>query len=578
MLNAASHALSLLLATYSFASSSSFLCPSIVVHDGSIRLNANEKVLICGDEKSSEGWKKIPNAQARLLLTGVMHNLGYMNPRFESESDILHIWPGEPSKITSLQVRGGREFLNPEKKRKIVGEILTQERLDQVNSWVDWNLKRHGFACPKLTLEAHSWDGAVLVTNSENIQQYIVSFDHDQLDGLNPTVLKRYQPFELGDLYDIRETQLMSQRMLADGLFQNAYFSTQCELDQVKLNLNTATEKPKLLQFGIGASTEEFPFIELSLKNTRLDAAASSLNSVLHLSPRVLSLNVSSALYWFPIFPMIFFAPRFDVSREIESSYTLDTSRIGADIGRNWDTWNTRMVALVGPTLNYSNTLEGIGPTETKYLTFDASLTALSHAYEYLLSTQSEGWTGSILYQGRLRGLGSNFNGHRYEINYKYLWNIGGYSPPLIILGTRIQAVAVTSDSIDLSQNLAQIPIEDRLFLGGDQDLRGFSRKSINNNNLGYLTSSYIGFDLRLIEQLPYHLQPLLLVDIARLGAQSWTLQAPVFTSEGFGLRWSSPFGTVRGYIAHGHIFSGDESTENYPQQWVYFLSFGQEF
>lgn len=568
----------LFFSTQAFAVSGNSVCSNIYIQDGEIQLNANEKVLICGAPRGTEGWQEVPVTQAQILLQGVLQNLGYLNPRFERQGGILHVWMNEPTKITRLIVHGADGVLIPEKKRKVLGENLTRERLDQVSAWATLGLQHRGFACPKLSVEAHGWDGSVLVNNEGDVRQRIEILKHDKLDGLNPDVLKRYRAFEDGDLYDIRETQLMTRRMLSDGLFQGAYFTNECEGDRVRLSLQTSIEKPKLLRFGVGASTEEFPFMELSLKNARLDPYASSLTSVLHLSPRLQSLSVASELYWLASWPRIYLGPRFAATQEIESSFTLNTLRLGADLGRNWDQWHLRFLLKAGPTLNYSRTVEGLGPSEAKYLTLDGSLSVLSHNYEYFMANQFEGWMASLQYRGRRQGLGSAINANRYEVNYKYLWNIGRYAPPLFVLGSRVQAVLVTSDDADRDLSLSQIPLEDRLFLGGDSDLRGFGRKSINNGDLGHLTALYVGFDLRLIEELPYHLQPLLLWDGAQLGAHPGTLQAPMYTSEGIGLRWPSPFGTLRGYVARGHIFNGNAATFSYSQQWIYFLSFGQEF
>jgi outer membrane translocation and assembly module TamA len=55
-------------------------------------------------------------------------------------------------------------------------------------------------------------------------------------------------------------------------------------------------------------------------------------------------------------------------------------------------------------------------------------------------------------------------------------------------------------------------------------------------------------------------------------------LEEPIFVSEGFGLRWASPFGTLRGSAARGEIYNEAGVADEYPQEWVYFLSFGQEF
>ncbi|RYZ82892.1 MAG: hypothetical protein EOP06_20945 [Proteobacteria bacterium] len=134
---------------------------------------------------------------------------------------------------------------------------------------------------------------------------------------------------------------------------------------------------------------------------------------------------------------------------------------------------------------------------------------------------------------------------------------------------------ASDSDAQDVRSIL---PKEYKIFYGGDQTLRGFGREVLVNHGRGYLTALYVGFELRLVEEIPFGVQPFLLWDLGKFGDQSHTLDAPLFSSEGLGARWSTPFGSLRGSIARGRIFSGDASTADYVQQWVYFFSFGQEF
>ncbi|NJL24096.1 MAG: BamA/TamA family outer membrane protein [Calothrix sp. SM1_5_4] len=165
-----------------------------------------------------------------------------------------------------------------------------------------------------------------------------------------------------------------------------------------------------------------------------------------------------------------------------------------------------------------------------------------------------------------------------FEINGKNLWNFGGYSPPLLVLASRIQGIAVSANPVALSRDRNVLPTDYRVFMGGDENLRGFTRRGLNNSRLGYLSALYLGFELRLIGELPYRIEPFLLWDAARMGDRRFTLDPPLFTSEGLGVRWASPFGTLRGTAARGEIHQGDDSTREYSEEWVYFVSFGQEF
>jgi outer membrane protein assembly factor BamA len=230
--------------------------------------------------------------------------------------------------------------------------------------------------------------------------------------------------------------------------------------------------------------------------------------------------------------------------------------------------------------LNYVNTVRGIGPNDISFLSWEGSWLTSSRDYELFTRDRFSGWQGGVEYRGQRKGVGSPINVDRYEVNMKNLWNVGGLVPPLVVLGARVQGVAVnsTKTNLDPSKEHELLPADYRVFYGGDENLRGFSRQSLNNNGLGYLTALYFGLEMRLIEELPYHLEPFLLFDGAALGDRRVTLDHPLFLSEGLGLRWASPFGTLRGSLAKGRILHEDQTTEGYRQEWVAFVSFGQEF
>lgn len=554
------------------------LCDHIELQEGRLSLNENERILVCGSDKSAEGWKDVPIPQARYQLNVILQNKGYLNAKFERQGETLKVWPGDRRKISSLEVTGGGGLVKPEKKRKVVGEALEPEKLDEISDWVKLVLRSRGYACPQVNLNAQAWDGLVRVDIEQGARQKVSRIEVVGLEGLDEDVLARFRAFHDGDFYDVRETQLTTSRMMDQGLFQSAYFVTQCKGDEVDLKLMTAVGKPRIFRFGLGASTEEFPFADVWFKNTKLDNMASNLTANAHVSNILQSLEAGSELYILPYTKRTYFGPRFKVSRESERAFEVLYAKAGADIGRTWDWGNARYKGRAGPTLNYTDTMRGEGPSGAKYLSWEGSLSTMNHVYEVFTRDQREGWIGTFDYRGQREGLGSEINVDQYKLSIKYLWNIGGYFPPLFVLATRAAATAVDSKQDLEGENRERLPLDYRIFLGGDQSLRGFARQSLDNGGRGYLTALEGGFELRLIEEVPYKLEPFILWDVARVGDSRYTLKKPIFTSYGGGLRWASPFGTLRGSLAKGRIYRGNDTTDSYRQETVGFLSFGREF
>lgn len=554
------------------------ICPHILLRDGTLSLNGNEAVLVCGSEHGGEGWVEVPVPQAQLHLTAILRNLGYLEPRFERRGNELDVWPGARTIIASLRVDEPSGLLDPTRVRKVLRQPLVPDRLNHVETWANQLSRSRGHACPDITVEAHAWDGSVNVNAKLGDRQRIASLDPGDLDGLNPDVLDRYRPFEIGDEYDVRKTGIMAGRLLGTGVFQSAYFTNSCAGAETRLKLETSIGRPRILRFGIGGSTEELPFFDVTFRNTRLDAQASSFTALAHASPRRLTVGAQSELYWFPGWHRTFLGPRADYTRKIEPSYETGTAKAGADIGVNFDRWDTRFTLKAGPTLNNTRTYKGLGPAEISYPTLDGSLALMSHVYESGMRDQYDGWNANFIYRSQSRGLGSRIDVSHYEVDLKHLWNLGAYWPPLLVLGSRLQTIVVDAPNLTTAVNDQIVPTEERIFAGGDDNLRGFGRKEISNGDVGFLTFAALGFELRLIEELPWHLQPFLLTDAGQLSPARYTLDPPLYVSQGIGLRWPSPLGTLRGSAASGRVWRGNATTDTVPQTWVYFFSFGQEF
>lgn len=556
------------------------LCDNIRLEEGSLALSRNAKLLVCGSGKrGQEGWTDVPLPQAQYQLGVLLQGEGYLHPRFERNGQTLSVWSGPLERIEHFDIEGAEGLLKPSRKRQIVGERLTPEKLDEIKHWAESELRALGYPCPKIEVRAQAWDHRVVLTIAPHGRRRVGNFAFEGLEGLDTETIARYQATEPGAWYDVRESQLTASRLLNDGLFQSAYVLDQCRGDdQVDLTLKTQVGRPRIFRFGVGASTEEFPFARIWFKNARLDDRASSFTSTLYASPRLQSLDLGAEFYRLPFSRRMFWGPRLLTARSKERSGEVNRAEFGADLGRWWDARGTRMQARFGPTLNYVDTVEGVGPTKLTFVSWTGRYAVMTHPYELFTREQREGWTADFTYRGQREGIGSPINVDRYEVNAKHLWNITRQSPPLLVLGSRVQAIAVNANPTLLGEGDKTLPQDYRVFYGGNQNLRGFVRQSLTNHKLGYLTALYLGFELRLVEQLKYHLEPFLLLDSAQLGERRFTLDRPVFTSSGLGLRWSSPFGTLRGSFARGRIFDGDEDTDEYKQEWVSFLSFGQEF
>lgn len=554
------------------------LCDNITLHEGDFSLSSNERVLVCGSQNGAEGWRDVPIPQASYHLKVLLQEKGYLNPRFERNGDRLDVWSGPREEFSDLKVEGADGLLQGSKKRKIRGEPITPDKLDEISQWAETELRSQGFACPSVDVTVQAWDGLAKVSVAPGLRQKVAEIKRTGLERLHPQTLDRYLAFEPGDTYDVRETQLTVSRLLADGLIQSAYFTTSCLNDEVSLHLRADVGQPRLLRFGVGASTEEFPFVDIWFKNARLDDRASSLTATIHASPILQSGNVGAELYILPWTDRSFFGPNLRVARKSERHLEELSAKLSADLGRNWDMWKSRFRGRLGPTLNYVNTISGQGPDDVSFVSWEGSLIAMSHDYEWGLRNQFSGWEGAFDYRAQRKGIGSYLNVDRYEADFKHLWNVGSFAPPLFVLGARTEAIAVNSKNKVDDPNREQLPGDYRVFYGGDDNLRGFSRQVLNNRDFGYFTALYAGLELRLIKELPWNLEPFLLYDFAKLGDGRLNLDDPVFTSWGLGVRWASPFGTIRGSAARGEIFAEDEVADTYPQEWVYFFSFGQEF
>ncbi len=549
------------------------ICHSVFITGLNLKLSQNEKILICGTNDDS-AWGEVPLSQAQYQLKVLLQNKGYLNPSFERRNNQLFVNVNAQTQTENLIIQGA--LLNPNKKRKIIGYPLEPKKLDEVKQWAEVELRRQGYACPQIEVEAS--DRNIHLQIQPGQKGYYTTIERRGFESLTDSVPLRFEAYKLGQPFEAFDSQITVNRLLNHGLFQSAFTNLKCVNNTVSLKLVAGVGKPRLVRFGVGASTEEIAFTEVLFRDTKLDNKASTFSASARASVIRQELKLDSQFFILPVITKSYLGPHLLVERRKERTYEIARTQVGADIGYDFDFMDYRFQARGGPLFNYEKTFTGVGPRDSKFISIGADLKFSSHNYEALLRQQFEGLTGELNYQGQREGIGSSINVDRYDITLKHLWNIHGFSPPLFVFATRFELTLVDSADIDRAVNSDILPIDYRVFYGGDANLRGFSRESINNNGLGFLSALQLGFELRLVEELPYGLEPFLLYDLSRVGDERYKLLPSTLVSTGLGLRWASPFGTLRFSAAQGQIWNMTPELENVHQGLVINVSFGQEF
>ena len=193
-----------------------------------------------------------------------------------------------------------------------------------------------------------------------------------------------------------------------------------------------------------------------------------------------------------------------------------------------------------------------------------------SHYFEYFRNSPRKGHNLSISLTP-YKSLSDNFNesGTVLDIGGTFLSDFNQGDFPNFILGTRFFFKNIVTDEI------STIPQTYRLYLGGQEDIRGFGRKSINNNEIGYTSVAHLSFEGRFTHILPYKLQPFIFYDFAKSGVKSWSFTSDLYHSPGLGLRFESPVGNFRFNLAYGFI---QNNTSSIREGTNFLFSYGREF
>jgi translocation and assembly module TamA len=550
-------------------------CPSVEFLGRPVELTQVEERWVCGDP-GSEGWKSVPLAQAEYFLRAFLQQRGYHRPLFQVEGGTLTVAAGPVSRITSVTGEGLPPEVRLSKRRRVVGQVMTPKELDRLQAWIKNSLRNHGYGCPAIELSADPETGAVKAVVRTGPKHVITEIVPEVPDNVDPRVFNRFRAYRIGRPLDLRLLNLTAGRIVSEDLFLSAYYDLSCSSDSaLTVTQRVVAAPPRLITAGAGLDSEGLVRGRARWKHSRIGARASSLEGVLFASAREQSVEALMRAYFDPD-TRVHLIPRLEGRHQDEARFESLTGEFSITPALTEDTQGLGLEFRAGPGYEYVRTMRGQGPADAAYPTWTMRLALASHLYEHFLRDPQDGWQLRLETSSRQKGLQSDFSAHQVKATGEALFNLGAFDPPLLILGSRFGAATTITDREGVKPGV--IPPTLRYFLGGDADLRGFSRQELPVNAEGFLTQVYHGLELRLGDVLPWGLQPLAFVDAAMAGRRHAELERAIYWSPGAGIRWATPVGSIRATVGRGMVERQDPGIEYPLEHWQYFFSLGREF
>lgn len=551
-------------------------CSTIEIHtEEKLKLSKTERKWICGDDESSS-WRKVPPWQAQFFLKTFLQDRGYHKPSFEVRGEHLIVAVGEKTILKTFRFINPPEGFHPEKRRKLKGRPLTPTLLSEIEGWTKARLQNRGYACPKVEVTSVANEGSMQIFIEPGQKHYFPDTDLFDVRGSKRQVyLDRYEAFLPDQLFDLRLTQLTANRMVYDEFHLSSYFDVTCnENEELQLTPRLVTGDPQLISAGVGANTEVGALARLRYKHTQMDNSGSYFESQLFLSFVEQSFENSFKLYDGPPYrDRDYWMPRLFLRNEIEGKYEAFSASLALLYGSTIESESFRTEFRLGPAYTHTSIREPATNTFASFST-QGDISFQSHDYEYFLRDPREGWQVSTTIESAYENLGANQTFHQWTYQHQLLSNWNDWDPPLLILGWRFKAGTFLMDNDRLFFTV--VPENLRFYLGGDGNLRGFSRKQIPINRPGSMTYLYQGFEVRAGDVFPYNLQPFVFFDMAWEGDRSLELERTLYYSPGVGVRWSSFIGPIRASLSRGSALYEDEV--EVKSHWQFYLSLGREF
>lgn len=550
------------------------MCGVRVESESELGLSETEEAWICGDPEKKP-WREIPPTQKEFFLRNFLQARGYHNPSFRFQGGKLHVDAGPLSHVERFEVEGAPPELDVSKRRRLIGEPLTPSTLDEAANWTRRQLQEIGYPCPEITPLAITDRNAIRIGIDPGPVAEMGPVETQGAVDLPEPIFERFTAFVPGQRFDVRLLELSAARILAEDLYLSTYYDIVCRNQTPSVVRRFVPALPRLLTFGVGFDTERGLLARVRFKRVRIGHAANTLLSTLLASFKEQIFDTQFDWHFTSdLSSRLRLVPRVVVERLDETRFETVSTRFESLVANGWEEEAYRLDAELGPVLERTTIFRGVGERHVNSLRLAGRLGAVSHLFEYYLNDPRQGWSFTLETDSQFSGILAEQSVHRGILHYHFLWNLGHFSPPYLILGWR--GILSSFFLEQRSDAPPDIPVDERFFLGGDEDIRGFGRKEIPGTEQGFLTALYQGLELRAGEWFDLPLQPLVFFDLAKGGSRARHLNSTLYYSPGFGARYDSPIGTMRATLGYGFVKNpGPTDPEENLQ---FFFSFGKEF
>lgn len=562
------------------AETESRICRNVIVRsEGSIEFSKAETDLLCGNP-SLEGWKQIPPNQIEYNAKVFLQNRGFHFPKFSQKDSAFIIDTGPLTKVRGWRLQNAPPRLETSIFRGIIGAPLTPSLLGLVESQVgDW-LQENGWPCGTVKTEGNPLSGEIVAFVETGKPQVITGVVEDPVTGIHPKVLRRYDAFRLGELYDSRLFALTSRRTVEEGVVESSFFTQQCP-DSSLVHQQLVSGAPRLVVVGAGINTDKGLMGKASWKNTRLGATASSIELQSIGSIRSKTANAQEFLatgeWYFLSQPSRWHGrPRLSLKHDSTEHFNIVNLKSELDLARTWDSQTVGVNGQAGPLLIGTRTYRGEGREKAFWMGLGLAVSVTSHDFELFRNKPQDGFQGHLTAQASRKNVFSDLSALYLVIDYQHLWNLVHYRPPLFVLGIRAK---FGTTLYDREENSARaLPQLLKHYLGGSGDLRGFGFQELPGPQAS-VTILTAGCEGRFAGLLPWGVQPFAFVDAGALSREdSFRLNSPLFWSPGIGIRWESPIGAFRTTLSHGFLAGNRDGWDNKLLHWQWYLGYGDEF
>ena len=552
------------------------LCPGILLESKlPISFTKAEKELVC-DNYGSLNWSRIPIQQKIYFLKNFLQARAYHQPSFQPDGDQLRVNVGPQSVIRRIVVEGNIAGIDPKRYWPVYHRPMTPKALDQIQAWFLQEYGRQDYLCARVDIEAYPESEEVRVIVQASTQKQLLQVNAESIPNLLRNVPRRFDAFTIGEPLSNLEMDLTAQRTMEEELVVSTSFQIKCLKNGIVLDQTFMPGEPRLVSFGAGFDTEELGIFQARWKNNRFTELASTLDLSLHVSYRRIEAFTAFDWYYAPIVMQHYVRNVFSYERQNEANY--DSRQVTLKTGPAWQSDYDDLSVLIWGYLGLAQTdlVRGQGEPTSRWLSLNLHNRWQTHDFEFFRNDPRSGYQASLnlAYWKSLTAESISFR--RYQLTGTRYLNLFNLDPAIWILGIRGAWSGLWVPGGLKDDDQGKIPANYKFRLGGASDMRGFERRQIAEQ--GALTSAYLGFELRINHSLPFGLQPLLLLDSAKVSRQPFSLERPTFWSPGLGLHWQSLVGTLRASLAYGFVEDAASNFEGDQGGWQIYLSFGEQF